>query len=134
MKKNKGITLIELMIVIVIVAIIASIAYPSYQDQMQKARRSDAQSALMDAAARMERFYTQYGRYTSTIADAGIDSNGPEHYLISAGTIVNQSFILRATPISGSVQASDNCGSFDINQAQVKSVSGSFTGQACGWE
>jgi len=134
MKNQLGITLIELMIVVVIVAIIVSIAYPSYQEQIRKTRRSDAQSALMDAAARMERFYTQYGRYTSTIADAGIVATGPEFYQITAGTIANQTFILRASPIVGSAQEGDNCGSFDIDQAQVKNVSGSFSGQACAWE
>jgi len=134
MIRQFGLTLIELMIVVAIVAIIASIAYPSYQEQMQKVRRSDAQSALMDAAAKMERFYTQYGRYTSTIASAGIDANSPEYYTISAGAITNQTFILQAVPIAGSAQAADDCGTFDINHAQVKSVSGSLSGQACRWE
>lgn len=134
MKKHKGITLIELMIVVVIVAIIASIAYPSYQEQIRKSRRAEATSALMDAATRMERFYTQYGRYTSTIADAGIVATSPEYYLISAGTIVSQSFILRASPIAGGPQVGDKCGNFDINQAQDKNVSGSFSGEACRWE
>ncbi len=36
MKKVRGFSLIELMIVVAIVAIITSIAYPAYQEQMQK--------------------------------------------------------------------------------------------------
>ena len=39
---NKGITLIELMIVIVIVGILASISIPTYRGYMQRARRADA--------------------------------------------------------------------------------------------
>ena len=122
-KKSCGITLIELMIVVAIVAIITSIAYPSYQEQMRKTRRADAQAALMDAAARMERFYTQFGRYTGTIASANINATSSENfYQISIATIAApfQTFTLRATPAAGSTQANDRCGNLTINQAQQK--------------
>lgn len=130
MKKIRGFSLIELMVVVVIVAIITSIAYPAYQDQMQKTRRSDAKSALMDAAAKMERFYTQFGRYTGTIANAGIVATSPEqYYQIAPSTIANQTFILRATPQG--VQAGDDCGNLDINQAQVKGNSAGLPQNTC---
>jgi type IV pilus assembly protein PilE len=130
MNKSSGFTLVELMIVVVIVAIIASIAYPAYQDQIQKTRRSDAKAALMDAAARMERFYTQFGRYTGTIASAGIVATSPEqYYQIVPGTIANQTFILRATPQGA--QVGDDCGNLDINQAQVKGNSAGLPQNTC---
>ena len=46
MHKNKGFTLIELMIVVAIVGIVAAIAYPSYQEQVAKSRRGDCSGAL----------------------------------------------------------------------------------------
>ena len=128
LNKIRGFSLIELMIVVVIVAIIASIAYPSYQEQMRKTRRSDAQAALMDAAARMERFYTQFGRYTGTIASAGINATSPENfYQISIATIAApfQTFTLRATPTAGSAQVNDRCGNLTIDQAQQKDAENS---------
>ena len=42
MNRQRGFTLIEIMIVVAIVAIIASIAYPSYQAQVLQTRRADA--------------------------------------------------------------------------------------------
>ena len=44
----RGFTLVELMIVIVIVAILLAVALPSYQNSVQKGRRADAKSALLD--------------------------------------------------------------------------------------
>lgn len=53
------------MITVAIVGILAAIAYPSYMDQVRKSRRSDGQNLLLDAAAREERFFTQYNTYTA---------------------------------------------------------------------
>ena len=50
-----GVTLIELMIVVAILAIVSAIAYPSYQEQVAKSRRTDAQRALMEAEHYMRR-------------------------------------------------------------------------------
>ncbi|MEJ2114541.1 MAG: type IV pilin protein [Gammaproteobacteria bacterium] len=70
MYKNKGMTLIELMIVMAILAIVASIAYPAYQDQMTKTRRSDGQAKLMEIMNAQERYFTNYGTYTASITAA----------------------------------------------------------------
>ena len=130
MKKQTGLTLIELMIVVAIVAIIASIAYPSYQDQMRKTRRADGQSALLDAAARQERFYTEFGRYTATMGNlsmATISSQAFYSIAITAGG--GQTFTLSATGQND--QANDKCGVLSINQAGVKGDSGGYGTKVC---
>jgi len=130
MEKIRGFSLIELMVVVVIVAIIASIAYPAYQDQIQKTRRADGKSALMDAAAKMERHYTQFGRYSATLANSGIIATSPEaYYQITPGTIANQTFILRAN--GQGAQAGDNCGNLGIDQAQAKTNSAGLAQNIC---
>jgi type IV pilus assembly protein PilE len=132
MKKIHGFSLIELMVVVAIVAIIASIAYPAYRDQMQKIRRADAKSALMDSAAKMERFYTQFGRYTATIANAGIAATSPEQYYQIATTLMAapfQTFDLQAT--AQGVQVGDDCGVLGIDEAQNKTNSAGLAQNIC---
>lgn len=72
MKRMPGFTLIELMIVVAIVAILAAVAYPSYQNNIAKGRRADAQAALQGLAQAMERHMTSNGSY----AGAGTANNG----------------------------------------------------------
>ncbi len=136
MYKNKGFTLIELMIVVVIVAIIASIAYPSYQDQIRKSRRADAKAALMDAAAKMERHYTQFGRYSGTIANSGIPTTSPENFYNISATVTgagSQTFTLTATRANR--QTGDDCGDLRIFQDQSKDVINAIlTAAQCDWD
>ena len=68
----RGFTLIELMIAVAVVGILAAIAYPSYQEHVRKARRADAQTALLELAQFMERHYTANGRYLTTAGAAPV--------------------------------------------------------------
>ena len=75
--RERGMTLIELMIVMVIVGILVSIAYPAYQNYVQRARRSDGKAMLTDIAARQERFYADNNTYTVTMTDLGFTGASP---------------------------------------------------------
>ena len=72
MTSNKGITLIELLLVIVIVGILAAIALPTYTSYTVRARRVDAKTALQQLQASQEMFRAERGRY----ANDGSDGNG----------------------------------------------------------
>ena len=61
--RNKGFTLMELLITVVIIGILAGIAYPMYLNRMLETRRSDAQTALTELANRLEKFYYQCNGY-----------------------------------------------------------------------
>ena len=74
---SAGFTMVELMIVIIIATILATIAIPSYQAQIRKSRRTDAKTALLDLAAREERYNSTYNTYTSVPANLGYAGNFP---------------------------------------------------------
>ncbi len=133
MKNINGFTLVELMITVAVLGIIAAIAYPTYQEHMRKTRRVDAKAALMDAAAKMERHYIQFSRYSGTIASSGISATSPEKFYSIAATVTNpnsQTFTLTATRAGR--QVGDKCGDFTIDQAQNKNVvNGSLNATQC---
>jgi type IV pilus assembly protein PilE len=67
MKANRGITLIELMIVVAVVAILAAVAYPSYQAYIIRANRSAAQQLMLKIASREEQYRLDAKTYTVTV-------------------------------------------------------------------
>lgn len=57
MKKQKGFTLVELMVTISVIAILAAIGYPSYVEFVRKGRLEDARATIVDNIKLMERYY-----------------------------------------------------------------------------
>src|SRR5690554_6217446 len=68
-----GFTLIELMVVVAVVAILAAIAIPSYQEQVRKSRRGQAQADLVELAQRAERSHTVNNTYAEFWDDVPTD-------------------------------------------------------------
>lgn len=76
--QSKGITLIELVIAMAIIGILAAVAIPAYQDNVQKAKRSDAQASLMAAMQAQERFFAERMTYTADMTDLGYSASSPK--------------------------------------------------------
>ena len=104
MKKNRGFTLIEIVVVVAIIAILAAIAFPSYQNHLRKARRADAQSTMMDLANREQQYLLDARSYAVGSAalaslNAALPSDVTTYYTISiaAGT-GTPSYVITGTP------------------------------------
>ncbi len=67
MRGKGGFTLVELVVVVAIVAILAVVATPAYINYVNRTRQGQAASMLFTARLEMEEFYTDNGRYASTI-------------------------------------------------------------------
>lgn len=122
MKTQRGFSLIELMIAVAIVAILAAIAYPAYNEQVTRARRSDAHSALLNMAALMEHYYTENNTYVGANApsDIGGSATSPEgHYNLSISNVTATTYTLNAAPTGA--QADDTtCGTLTLTNTNVK--------------
>lgn len=65
-RKEKGFTLIELMIVIIILAILTGIAIPSYLALRNRARVAAAQSEMRNIATALEMYQIDHNVYPAT--------------------------------------------------------------------
>jgi type IV pilus assembly protein PilE len=129
-KKQSGFTLIELMIVVVIVSILAAIGYPAYTDQVIRGKRAEGRAALMDAATRMERFYSDSNQYATTMAALNYNATtetGKYNLAIGGLGADNQTFTLTATPTFTDTE----CGNLTLNQAGTKGISGTGNINEC---
>ncbi|MBB3180503.1 type IV pilin protein [Variovorax sp. Sphag1AA] len=133
-----GFTLIELMIAVAVVAILAAIAYPSYLEQIRKSRRTDAKAALLDLAARQERYFTTHNTYTKTAADLGyanvfpidVKAGNSAFYQLNVSVATTTAFTATATPV-GAQTADTKCGTYTIDDQGSQSSSGTLGAAGC---
>jgi len=127
LRTQLGFTLIELMIVVAVVAILAAIAYPSYQTQVRKGRMGQAQADMLEVAQFMERCFASNNTYaTCALPFAASPRTGTSYYAITLANPApaRTSFTLTATPQSTGGQNNQMCGTLTLNQASVKTFSG----------
>lgn len=109
---QRGVTLIELMIVVVVIAIISAFAYPSYLSYVIKSNRSAAMSFMTEVAAKQEEFVLDARSYASSTSGLGLTTPADvtKYYSVTV-TAYNSSsppaYSVVATPIAGSMQATD---------------------------
>jgi type IV pilus assembly protein PilE len=114
MKRARGFTLLELMVVVTIIAVLAAIAINSYQKQVRKSRRAEAKQVITDTSLREEKWRSNNAKYLGTDSTAANKTTfgalGTSTYYTIAITTAESAtaYTVTATPIGD--QALDSCG------------------------
>lgn len=124
--RQRGFTLIELMIVVAVVGILSAIALPSYQSYVERSRRADGRAALLRAAQWMERAASVRGQYPTEAqfnnafpaAPDGFRYSEARHFRFVISAVTNPTFTLTAT----GVIPDQRCQNLAINQAGQRCV------------
>lgn len=143
--RQKGFTLIEVMVVVAIVGILAAIAYPSYQQYVLRSGRADGKAKLMEVMQAQERYFSQNQEYAASLGTGenglgySTDANGAvgsesRKYNITTAACANKTLascvVLSAAPVGG--QANDSeCGTLTLDSTGIKTESGSGTVATC---
>lgn len=80
--RQAGFTLIEMLIGVAVAGALSSVALPSFEGQLQKARRADALVSMMQIQAAQERFRSNSTSY-GTLAQIGVPgTSAARHYTL----------------------------------------------------
>jgi type IV pilus assembly protein PilE len=137
---KNGFSLVELMIVLGIIGILAAIAYPSYNEYTTRAHRADGQSALLDLATRMERYYSENNTYaTATVAAGngatdvlGTNISPDGWYTLSITAQGAGTFTVQATPRLEQANRDTRCQSLTYNNLGQKGITNGPAGAPTG--
>ena len=132
--KQRGMTLIELVVVIMIVGVLAAIAVPSYRSYVIRSQRADAKDALLALASQQEKYYLQCNSYADVIADApscddselqgsATSENGWYALDVDEAATDADSFEVTATAINGENQYQDtDCREFRVTDRGIRTA------------
>ncbi len=132
--KEKGYTLIEILIVLVMVSILAAIALPTYTDYVQEGRRIDAKTDLLNGVMAQEHYRSKNTTYGSTAQILnGATTTRQGYYVMDISNNTATGYVITATATADGGQADDDEGvtSCSVLTVAVSGLTTTQTPAAC---
>ena len=132
--KNKGFSMMELMISVAIVGILAAIAIPSYSAYTRRANRTDATRTISLYAQALERCYSQVFTYVGCAAAPAGPIASPQGYYSLTTVAAAATYTVTAVPIASPQLEDSSCVQFSADQTGKQAAqngSGTDTTQTC---
>jgi type IV pilus assembly protein PilE len=130
--RQRGFTLIELVIGMAVVAILTAIALPQYGEYVARQRRTDARTSLTMSMQWVERFRAENrGVYTGATLPAAMavsPSTGAPMYDIVLANVTAVTWRLEARPRAGGPMATDACDVITLASDGQRTAAGQTAG------
>jgi len=118
--RQRGFTLIELMVTVAIIGILAGIGIPAYQSYMREARRSEGTSGLLEMQSLQERWRLNNTTYGTAANLATVGTLPTSTYYTFSVTANSATAFTLSAAAQGSQTSDSGCTSLTINQAGVR--------------
>jgi type IV pilus assembly protein PilE len=131
MRRVRGFTLLEMMIVLALIGILSAIALPQYNQYLLKTRLTEAFNQLSDYRVRLEQYYQDNRNYGPASSNCGVvmPTSPQVKYFSYTCTVdaTQQQFLMTATSNAGAGMGAAGSFVYTINQSDVKATT-AFTG------